>query len=356
MTTPTVDKPSILATLTRGGHPATLTGLRVAVGLPDKPATWAAAVTLDAVAAWMAAAADGIEEEQTGADPSAVTLAAVPPVGTLAPPAAGLSHIHGLTHADAAARLTAAGLGDGLLTGNKTGAAVAAGRAVVGAVLAGAVQAAPVVKGDGPEDAAPVTLSGGWPGHVPAGFACRVVVPVSTVRAALSLGYDVRPHVVETDARGKDRRKPCKPTTWAVRQPATDKTPARAVYVSGYALEDVVTAATAARVKRDLRARPWAGVDVAAIIDADGLDAAAAAVAAVLSAAAAVEAAASNAATGAAVEAARVEAGADAAAADKDAADKLTRRAARGYAGKMERIHKAAVVVNRGRAAALTAA
>lgn len=349
----TAATPDTLRTaLTDNGHPATLAGFRVAAGLTDKPRTWADAVKLDAAAAWLASLADGAEENAEAApvDPVAAILAAMPAAGTAAPPAPRLSYLHGMTHPEQRAALTAAGLsGDCYLTRDKSGAPVAAARAVVGAVLDGAVLAVPVTRGDAPDGTVPVALSGGWPGYVPSAV-CRVVVPVAVVRAGVSLGYDVRPHEIVKDSRGKGRRKPVKAQTYAVRQPATDKAPARAVYVSGYPLEDVVNAANAARVKRDLRARAWSGVDVAAIIAADGLTAAVAAVNTLLGAAAAVEAAATDEATGAAVEAVRGEARADAVTADTDATATRTRRAARSYAGKVARVQSAAVVVNRGRA------
>ena len=114
-------------------------------------------------------------------------------------------------------------------------------------------------------------------------------------------------------------------------------------------LEDVLAAMAAVTVRRDYKARVWAGVDVGEIIATESLTAAVRAVSGVIDTAAAVKATRANPETAAAVEAVLIELDADATYADANTDAKQTRRGAARFAGKVAKVHDAADIVNAGR-------
>lgn len=192
--------------------------------------------------------------------------------------------------------------GTGAKARHVTGAAPRDYRAAMLGLLREAVTVAPVVDGPLPAGATGhnVTRGGGNPGHVIAGSKVDIV-PAGVVRAAAGIGYNVAPFTL--DEKGK--RKTTAPRLFAFTRPATRTQPARIVTVTGWTVADVVESIAAARVKREIRATPWAVISLPAGIERDGLPATVAALSATLDAVATSDAVADS--DKVAVTAARLE-------------------------------------------------
>jgi hypothetical protein len=201
-----------------------------------------------------------------------------------------------------------------------TGAAPRDYRAVMLGILREAVTVAPVNNGPLPAgaDGHNVPRPGGNLGHVIAGSKVDIV-PAGVVRAAAGIGYNVAPFTLE-----KGKRKTTAPRVFAFTRPATRTQPAKIVTVTGWPVADVVESIGAARVKREIRATPWAVVSLPAGIERDGLPATVAALSATLDAVATADTVADSdkvAVTAARqeVQAARIAAGGDKASRDRAA-------------------------------------
>ena len=240
--------------------------------------------------------------------------------------------------------------GTGAKARHVTGAAPRDYRAVMIGILREAVTVAPVMDGPLPDGVKGYTVAraGGNPGHVVAGE--RVdIVPAGVVRAAAGIGYNVAPFDVE-----KGKRKTRGARVFAFTRPATRTQPAKVVTVTGWPVADVVEAIGAARVKREIRATPWAVVSLPAGIARDGLPATVAALSATLDAVATADTVADSdkvAVTAARqeVQAARLASGGDKASRDR-AAGRTAKRYDRSAKRTADALQSVRRIVRKGRA------